>query len=273
MGKLFLCEGTKARNPFFIRCIEKNVYTMEELCFFFYHEIYFVEEFHDWAELAGWLKREMKMDSLAKEIQRLIVGYDTKMQMVQLVLETAHYRSGEELLEYEKKLQQIHKSTGFLRNKKRADYLVHNCKYKQAIELYNQILNSDNKPQDSIIADVYHNLGVIYAKLFYYEKAAEYFLKSFVITPSTESLKQYKLALKLAGKEDTNNEAMLDLPSEKQLDTLIDDEIQSISDSLEQNNDKIASLKQLKSSGKISEYYDKIKEILKEWKEECRSYM
>lgn len=78
MGKLFLCEGTKARNPFFIRCIEKNVYTMEELCFFFYHEIYFVEEFHDWAELAGWLKREMKMDSLAKEIQRLIVGYDTK---------------------------------------------------------------------------------------------------------------------------------------------------------------------------------------------------
>lgn len=165
------------------------------------------------------------------------------MQMVQLVLETAHYRSGEELLEYEKKLQQIHKSTGFLRNKKRADYLVHNCKYKQAIELYNQILNSDNKPQDSIIADVYHNLGVIYAKLFYYEKAAEYFLKSFVITPSTESLKQYKLALKLAGKEDTNNEAMLDLPSVKQLDTLIDDEIQSISDSLEQNNDKIASLK------------------------------
>lgn len=43
---------------------------------------------------------------------------NTKMQMVQLVLETAHYRSGEELLEYEKKLQQIHKSTGFYEIKK-----------------------------------------------------------------------------------------------------------------------------------------------------------
>ncbi len=273
MGKIFLCKEIRAKNPFFIRCIEKNVYTIEELCFFFYHEIYFVEEFHDWAELAAWLKRELKLESLSKEIQKLTVGYDTKLQMVLLILESVHYRSGEELLEYERKMEEIHKSAGFLRNKKKADYLVHENKYNQAIELYLQILNSDNKPEEEIAADVYHNLGVIYAKLFYFEKAADFFLESFKIAPTTESLKQYKLALKLGRKEEKADECVLDLPSVKQLDLIIDDEIQAIDESVSGEANSFHKLDQLKKSGKVSEYYDNIQKILMNWKEECRSYM
>lgn len=273
MGKLFLCKERKANNPFYIRCIDKNVYTMEELCFFFYHEMYFVEEFHDWAELAGWLKREMKNEALAKEIQRLVVGYDTKIQMVQLILEDAHYRLGEELLEYEKKMEQIHKSTGFMRSKKRADYLVRNMKYTQAIELYTQIINSDNKPDDNILSDVYHNLGVIYGKLFYFEKAAGNFLKAFELVPSRESLKQYKLAMKLAGKEETDENIMLDLPSVKQLDSLIDDEIEALIGEMADENSDFSKLQQLKIDGKINEYYKMMDKILMDWKEECRNCM
>lgn len=274
MGKIFLCKDLRANKPFYIKCIEKNVYTMEELCFFFYHEIYFVEEFYDWAELAGWIKREMKMEELAKEIQKLSVGYDTKIQLVLSVLESIHYRSGEELLEYERKMEEIHKSTGFLRNKRKADYLANNRKYNQAIELYIQILSSENKPGDDIIADVYHNLGVVYGKLFYFDKAAKYFLNAFKISPSRESLKQYKLALKLGKNEKSvDDDTVLDLPSVKQLDALLDDEIQAIIDKEFGKNDKFYRLQQLKQSGKVGDYYDKIYEILGNWKEECRNNM
>lgn len=273
LGKLVKCNEVKPERAFYIRCIEKKVYTIEELCFFFYNEVYFVEEFHDWAELAGWIKREMKMEELSKQIQKLIVGYDTKLQMIQLILEYARYRGGEELIEYESKMVQLHKSTGFLRNKKRADYLVLNGKYNQAIELYNQILKSENLADDNIKSQVYHNMGVVYGYMFHFEKAAEYFLKSFSIVPSRESLKQYKLAIRLSDKEEIEKDEILDLPSVQQLDALLEDEINSVIEAEFGAEEPFDNIVKKKSEGKVSEYYGEINEILNTWKEQCRSYV
>lgn len=272
-GKLILCSDVRPSKPFYIKCIEKNVFTIEELCFFFYNELYFVEEFYDWAELSGWLKREMKMEELANNLQKLMLGYDTKMQMIQLILEYARYRSGEELIEYESKMEQIHKSTGFIRTKKRGDYLASNGKYDQAIELYNQILNSEGSVDESIISDVYHNLGVVYGYMFYFERAAEYFHKSFSIMPSKESLKQYKLALRLGERQEAEDDAVLDLSSVRQLEDLLDDEIQVLMENEFDKCEPFDNIIRKKSEGKVSDYYKEIDETLNVWKEECRSYV
>lgn len=272
MGKLILCHEIKAKNPFYIRVIEKNIYTIEELCYFLYNEIYFVEEFHDWLELAGWLKREMKMDELAVKLQRLVVSYDTKLQMIMSILEYSRYLSGEELIEYEKKVEQIHKSTGVMRHKKKADYFVKIGKYNQAIEKYNYIIRNETT-DSNIIADVYHNLGVVYGYMYNFEKAAEYFLKSFSAVPSSESLKSYKLSLKLANKECDDDKAVMNLPSVQQLDSIIEDEIQTIVDEKFSSNELLESLQKKKSDGKVSEYYENIESILRAWKEECRGYI
>lgn len=273
MGKLILCHEIKAKNPFYIRCIEKNIYTIEELCYFLYNEIYFVEEFHDWSELAGWLKREMKMDELALKLQRLVVGFDNKLQMILLVLEYSRYLSGEELIEYENKLEQVHKSTGVMRQKKRADYLVKTGKYAQAVEKYSQIIRNEAVTDNEIMSEVYHNLGVVYGYMFHFDKAADFFLKSFSLVPSSESLKQYKLSLKLANKEMTDDEAVMNLPSVQQLDSILQDEIKTIMEEEFPAGEPFAALKQKKSEGKVSEYYEDIDEILRVWKEECRGYI
>lgn len=273
MGKLILCHETKAKNPFYIRCIEKNIYTIEELCYFLYNEIYFVEEFYDWSELAGWLKHEMKMDELATKLQRLVVGFDTKLQMVLLILEHSRYLSGEELIEYENKLEQAHKSTGVMRHKKRADYLVKMGKYTQAVEKYTQIIKQEKSTDNNIMAEVYHNLGVVYGYMFHFEKAAKFFLKSFSLVPSSESIKQYKLSLKLAEKESTAEEEVLNLPSVQQLDLIIQDEIQNIVEENFSSEEPFDNLEKKKSEGKVSEYYNDIDSILGTWKEECRGYI
>jgi len=273
MGKLILCHEIKAKNPFYIRCIEKNVYTIEELCYFFYNEIYFVEDFHDWGELAGWLKREMKMEELAAKLQRLVVGYDTKLQMIQLILEYSRYLSGEDLIEYENKVEQVHKSTGVMRQKKRADHLVRTGKYTQAVEKYNQIIQDEATVDSNILADVYHNLGVVHGYMYHFDKAAKYFLKSFSLVPSSESLKQYKLSLKLGEKEETDDEEILNLPSVQQLDSILQDEIQNIIDNEFSSKEPFYNLEEKKSEGKVSEYYGDIDGILRTWKEECRRYI
>ena len=53
----------------------------------------------------------------------------------------------------------------------------------------------------------------------------------------------------------------------------IEEEIQAIIDKEFGKNDKFYRLQQLKQSGKVGDYYDKIYEILGNWKEECRNNM
>lgn len=269
MGRIVLCGNKIAKNPFYVRCMEKNVSTMEELCFFLYHEVYFVEEFHDWAELAGWLRREMGMEALAKELQRLVVGYNTRIRMGKAILKAVGYRSEEELLAYERKLEEIHRSTGLVRAKKRADYLAENRKYAQALELYGSILESPDQPDDKLLADVNHNMGVVFGRLFYFDKAAACFRQSFTLEPSMESLKQYKLALRLAEKED-GEDSMMDLPSVKQLDEVLDRELSEISQETDSAEDEMHRLTELKRKGRVSEYYEALEQLLSRWKEECR---
>lgn len=273
MGKVIICREQNARMPFFIRCIGKNVYNMEELCFFFYHELYFVEEFCDWEELAAWLKREMKKDALAKKLQTLSHQYETKVQSARLILEEAGYISEQELDEYQKNLELMHKSSGMMRMKKRADFLVVNHKYHQAIELYLQILNSKTKLEQEFLAAVYHNLGVAYGKMFYFPKAADYFLKAFSELPSRESLKQYKLALRLGEKDEQMDDQILDLPSVQQLDSLLDYEIDAIKEEKNTTLRELETLRQEKQEGKVKAYQVGVSKLLNRWKEECRGYM
>lgn len=270
MGKLIICSGEDAKNPFFIRCIGKNVYNMEELCFFFYHELYFVEEFCDWEELAGWLKRELKKEELAKRLQKLSRCYEARTQSALMILQEAGYIAEEDLKEYEKNLEQMHQSSGLMRTRRRADYLVANRKYNQAIDLYKQILNSQSALEEQLLADVYHNLGVAYGKLFYFEKAAECFLKAFSAVPSRESLKQYKLALRLDGKDEGMDDEILDLPSVQQLDSLLDYELDALKEKKNPHLQKLITLKEKKQEGKVSAYQDGVSKILNQWKEECR---
>ena len=44
MSGYILCQTQKAKIPYYIENISTNVYSLEELCYFFYHNLYLVDE-------------------------------------------------------------------------------------------------------------------------------------------------------------------------------------------------------------------------------------
>ena len=44
MSGYILCQTKKARSPYFIQNISTNIYTLEELCYYLYHNIYLVDQ-------------------------------------------------------------------------------------------------------------------------------------------------------------------------------------------------------------------------------------
>ena len=72
MGELLFCSRELASIPYYIDTISLNVYSLEEICYYLKHNIELVEpEFMD-AELCEWIRQELKMNSLADKLSRII---------------------------------------------------------------------------------------------------------------------------------------------------------------------------------------------------------
>ena len=44
MSSYILCQTKKAEKPYYIENISTNIYSIEELCYYFYHNIYLLDE-------------------------------------------------------------------------------------------------------------------------------------------------------------------------------------------------------------------------------------
>ena len=58
MGRVLLCLGRYARNPYFVERAYVNVYSVEELCYCLIRNAYLVDEEIMDENLPDWLERE-----------------------------------------------------------------------------------------------------------------------------------------------------------------------------------------------------------------------
>ena len=61
MSGYILCQTQKAKIPYYIENISTNVYSLEELCYYFYHNLYLVDETILNEQLCRWLQEELEL--------------------------------------------------------------------------------------------------------------------------------------------------------------------------------------------------------------------
>ena len=67
MSGYILCQTKKARSPYFIQNISTNIYTLEELCYYLYHNIYLVDQTIINEALCSWIAQELELPSAPKQ--------------------------------------------------------------------------------------------------------------------------------------------------------------------------------------------------------------
>ena len=72
MSGYILCQVKRARLPYYIENISTNIYSIEELCFYLYHNIYLLDSTILNEELCFWIRDELGLKKLAQKLYSLL---------------------------------------------------------------------------------------------------------------------------------------------------------------------------------------------------------
>lgn len=196
MSGYILCQTKKADVPYFIENISTNIYSLEELCYYLYHNLYLIDQTIINEGLCSWISKELNLPELAAKLRPNLGKFASAEDILYPIFKEINYLSYEELRDLTTELLKLDAQDSAVRDKRKGDSLVENGMYVNAIRVYQKLLEREHLDQvkEGLTRSVYHNLGCAYSYLFQMEKALDYFWKAYECSNSPEDLTTYLLA-------------------------------------------------------------------------------
>jgi tetratricopeptide (TPR) repeat protein len=263
MSRPILCIGSYAENPYHIEKIGKNVYCIEELCYCIVKNAFLLDEESFDLQLFDWIEQECSLVKLADELRSMAAKRCSMAALAGTILDYVGYNTRKEVDRTEEILRGNAGMDVYQKKLARADFLLKNGRYAMAFREYEFLLNNTPDMDRKLRASIEHNEGVMYARLFLFEKAAERFLKAFEDSGDKESYYQYLSAIRmnLSNKEyvsfiadsDEAYEASMEIESRmKEAEELY---------SASEDNHMLGTLSVYKAEGKMHEYYQQVGDL------------
>ena len=177
MSTLIICKNSIAASPYYIEEASLNVYSLEELSYYILNNVYLLSSKLMSPELCNWIGRELKNQTLSKELLGLVQSNAPLHIFVVHILSANGYSSNKEIKDVLSIISTFENKSEPERRKLRADRLMAGDKLIDAVYEYETLLADDLTKQMSAVTegDVYHNLGCAFAKLFLFDEAIKCF--------------------------------------------------------------------------------------------------
>ena len=201
MGTVKLCVHELAKTPYYVEATGISIYSIEELAYYLYENIYLIDDGLVEEKLYSWIERELEMEALAERLRNGKTAGNHLYNQVMTILKASEYYSEEELNELSEKIRTISILQTQERMKYKADELLQNENYWAAIVEYERILSirQNSKLKVDFYAKVWNNLGGCYARLFLFEKAASCYENAYQFQKISEYKEKAHYARKIAG--------------------------------------------------------------------------
>lgn len=275
MGKLILCSGRRTDRPYVMPASGHRIYSIEELCYYIYNNIYSIDEALFTDSLLDWIRTELNLVPRAEKLElSLRQGADFKA-LLAVVLCSSDYYTEQEIKKLLLVVDEIRTMPPVKRWFIRANSLLASKQYAEAVAQYDRLLISEEArdlgPRE--YGDVLHNLAVASLHIYGTERAIELFLHAYERNRREETLRQYLYTIWLAmGKEAFEEKATEhQLDEELREDIILRMEQLSYDAKLVKDMDEINLLRSLKNAGKSTELKDKSKKMIDKWISEIRS--
>lgn len=275
MGKIILCTGKIADQAFLFPILDAKVYSIEELCYYIYNNIYSLTSSMFSNDLADFLEQHLAMEKTAAKLRKLIQKKASLKDIVVTILCSADYYEEDEIKALIQVMDKLEKSTPVECLKLKADNNLFMGDYKSAGSAYQTILDQKEKEQYSDFweGNVYHNLGIVKMYTQTYQDAAASFLTAFEKNKNNESLLAYLINLKFAKKEELFQSEVDRFHITKETVVRIEEELQNAMDEAKGQSDfiEISKTEELKEAGRMEEYYHMLDSTITKWKEEYKN--
>ncbi len=272
MGKPILCIGTYAKNPYHIDKMGRNVYCIEELCYLIVQNAFLLDEDSFDKELFDWIAAECSLDRLADELRRMYAKKCSIASMAGTILDYVGYNTKKEINKTEEILRANAGMDVYKKRLSRADFLMRNGRYQMAFKEYEFLLTNTPDLNNELRARIEHNEGVMYARLFLFERAEKMFLAAFEHGHDKESYIQYlaSVRMRLTDKDyvafiaDNEEAYEASLELEKRMDEAHD--LYAASD----DKHTLGTISVYKAEGRMHEYYQQVGDTAEALKLEYR---
>ena len=275
MGKVILCTGKTAQNPYNFISTGTRIYTIEELCYYIYHNIETVSEELVSPQLVAFLRDELGLEERANQLEKLYATHAGIKDIIVLILCSADYYGEEEIRLLLSELDNLNEMTPLQRKKRNADHHLENGQYREAMKAYRNILYS-REPMDMNpveYGNILHNLAILYVKTGAFMTAAQEFLAAYERNGNRESLKQYLYALKFAKQDDLFDKELSRVSEDRTLLEEIEKELYHVADNEDNTYDyhELMRIRTLKETGRVTDYYKAVDELVGRLKNKYRA--
>lgn len=198
-----LCQGKVAKKPYIMPYTRQKVYSLEELCYYIYNNIYTINEEFFEESLARWLREEADQPVLARKLHVLMQENPNLKDLVVTILCGCDYYQEDEIYELVDILDDINNLPFYKKKKIKADNYLRAGQYTKSLMEYNKLLNGSYAGNFSTeeYGDILHNVGIAHFYASSFAEAENDFREAFVRNNKRESLRQYLWLLLMQEKD------------------------------------------------------------------------
>lgn len=191
MGELILCRQEIAANPYFIEDASLNIYSLEELSYYIAENVYLLNAQFMSKDLCRWIGKELGCRDLEKTLVDAISQKAPLHVFIGQILTYNGYLTNSEIRDVLKTIASFENKSPAECQKMRADRLMEKDKIVDAIYEYEQMLDDPKVLHGATVfeGDVWHNLGVAYARLFFFSEASCCFEEAYKRNHRQDSLR------------------------------------------------------------------------------------
>ncbi len=271
MSGLILCRTKESTEPFYIESAGISVYSLEELSYYIYHNIYLIEMDFINDDLLRFIREGVGEYALADRIDYMLSHKEGLAQIIVTILNYVDYYNDEEITQLKDILETLNTQNTHERFRSRADSFLKNENYYKAIATYAKIIEgqADVSLPGAFYADVHHNMGVAYARMFLYEQAADCFAEAYRIGQREVSKKAQLHAKRLAAGQE-----QIEKTDANHTEEVLQQEYHHAVDNARYQDiyRNIQVTAQKKDAGQVAQYYTDIDALLDIWKQNYRKY-
>lgn len=198
-----LAKGKVAEQPYEMPYTGKKVYSIEELCYYIYNNIYTINEDFFQLSLVDWLKEEAGLPELADKLSYMITEEHGLKDLVVTTLCGCDYYQEQEIRQLVHILDEINNLPVFRKKKIKADNYLRAGRYGRSLLEYRKLLHGsfavNFTPEE--YGDILHNQGIAHFYTSSFAEAKDDFKEAFVRNNKKDSLQHYLWILLMEGEE------------------------------------------------------------------------
>ena len=273
MSRVVLCIGKRAEIPYCVPVTGMNIYSVEELCYFFAENAFLLDGSIVNRQLVDWLYEQCDLIELAELLYPLCKNKDSVENFVRTIVEyTGYFVAAEGEMVVNAVRDCSGQSVGE-RKKTRADYYLENGKYELAIKEYELLLKEREEcTKTAFEGGIYHGMGVAFAKMFLFKQADFYLEKAYGILAEDKIAFRMLAAKRLYQSEQEYICYIAEHPELYNISQHLEERLTETEKMwlVSEKKKQIEDLKQCKEIGEAQLYYEEIERMTNRLKENFR---